>query len=96
MYSRGGGIRHEFSKKNNQFHSRRPSIFIQVALYNKYTRALTFQILFCVSGFETRFLMEKEAELQRLAQEEEQRRLEEEKLRRKQANRGKTRGYVKK
>jgi hypothetical protein len=48
-----------------------------------------------VSGFETRFLMEKEAELQRLAQEEEQRRLEEEKLRRKQANRGKTRGYVK-
>jgi hypothetical protein len=41
-------------------------------------------------GFETRFLMEKEAELQRLAQEEEQRRLEEEKLRRKQANRGKS------
>ena len=40
--------------------------------------------------------MEKEAELQRLAQEEEQRRLEEEKLRRRQANRGKTRGYVKK
>ena len=37
------------------------------------------------TGFETRFMSEKEAELERLAQEEEQRRIEEEKQRRKQA-----------